>query len=68
VASTNSSENLKSKEILDAPNDTFSETEDPEDTTLREKIKTTSKWDNRKNMENLRSLKSPCIPLFQRGI
>ncbi len=41
VASTNSSENLKSKEILDAPNDTFSETEEPEDTTLREKVKTT---------------------------
>jgi len=37
VTGTNSSEKLKSKEILDALNEAFSETEQPEETTLRKK-------------------------------
>ena len=37
MTGTNSSEKLKSKEILDALNEAFSETEQPEETTLRKK-------------------------------
>jgi hypothetical protein len=40
VAGTNSSKKVKSKEILNALNEAFSETEKPEETTLREKSKT----------------------------
>jgi hypothetical protein len=40
AAMKNSSKELKSKEILDALNEAFSETEEPEEIDLREKSKT----------------------------
>ncbi len=67
MAGTNSSEKLKSKEILGALNEAFSETEKPEDTTLREKSKRSSKWYNRKNMGEFVIFKIPLYPPFPKG-